>query len=65
MRTFFRHVVSKCYLGDWFVLHQISKNVNPYFMREFMKELSVDMKKKKKSSRAKSLATQTAAEEAV
>ena len=38
------YVVSKCYVGDWFVLYQISKNVNMYFFRVFIKELRKDMK---------------------
>lgn len=36
---------SKCYVGDWFVLYQISKNVNMYFYRVFIKELRRDMKR--------------------
>ena len=39
------YVTSKCFIGDWFVLYQISKNVNMYFFREFIKELRKDMKK--------------------
>ena len=31
--------MAKCYIGDWFVLFQISKNVNMYFFRAFMREL--------------------------
>ena len=39
-------------LGDWFVLYQLSKNCNPYFFREFIKELSRDLKAKPKKSRS-------------
>ena len=39
------YVNSKCYVGDWFVLYQISKNVNMYFYRVFIKELRRDMKR--------------------
>ena len=39
------YVTSKCFIGDWFVLYQISKNVNMYFFRVFIKELRKDMKK--------------------
>ncbi len=28
-----RFVLSRCYIGDWFVLFQLSKNVNMYFYR--------------------------------
>lgn len=38
-------VMGKCYLGDWFVLYQISKNVNMYFFRAFMKELKHEISK--------------------
>lgn len=37
--------MGKCYLGDWFVLYQISKNVNMYFFRAFMKELKHEISK--------------------
>ena len=45
-------VMANCYIGDWFVLYQISKNVNMYFFRAFMKELQYELKPKsgKKSS---------------
>ena len=44
--------MSKCYLGDWFVLYQLSKNVNFYFMRAFMKELRNELREKPKRSRS-------------
>jgi len=47
-----RYVLSKSYLGDWFVLYQLGRNVNHYFMREFMKELKKDMSAKPKRSRS-------------
>ena len=42
--------MSKCYIGDWFVLFQLSKNVNMYFFRAFVKELAKSLKLAKKSS---------------
>jgi hypothetical protein len=39
-----RFVLNQCYLGDWFVLLQLSKNVNHYFFREFVRELRNDLK---------------------
>ena len=45
-----KSVLAKCYLGDWFVLMQISKNTNMYFFRAFIKELKSQMIIKKKSS---------------
>ena len=41
-------VSSKCYLGDWFVLYQISKNANMYFFRAFIKELKLRLVPRKK-----------------
>ena len=38
-RDSIREIVSKCHLGDWFVLYQLSRNVNMYFFRSFIKEL--------------------------
>jgi len=38
-------VLSRCYVGDWFVLQQLSRNVNVYFYREFIKELKREMKR--------------------
>ena len=34
-----RRVLGHCYLGDWFVLYQLSKNSNSYFFRYFLKHL--------------------------
>ena len=34
-----RSVLSHCYLGDWFVLYQLSKNSNTYFFRYLLKQL--------------------------
>jgi len=36
-------VMAKCYIGDWFVLYQLSKNVNMYFFRAFMRELKHEL----------------------
>ena len=42
--------MSKCHVGDWFVLFQLSKNVNMYFFRAFVKELAKSLKLTKRSS---------------
>ena len=39
VRNSIKMILSKCQLGDWFVLYQLSKNVNMYFFRSFIKEL--------------------------
>jgi hypothetical protein len=33
VRKSLKFVLSRCYIGDWFVLYQLSKNVNTYFFR--------------------------------
>jgi len=52
LRKSVQFVLSKCFLGDWFVLAQIGKNVNTYFYRAFLKELSNELKEKPKRSRS-------------
>lgn len=42
--------MTKCYIGDWFVLFQLSKNVNMYFFRAFIKELKRSLTVMKKGS---------------
>ena len=32
-------MLDQCYLGDWFLLIQLSKNTNLYFYRAFIKQL--------------------------
>ena len=32
-----KNVLSHCYLGDWFVLYQLSKNSNSYFFRYLLR----------------------------
>ena len=51
------YVLSKAQLGDWFVLYQLSKNYNPYFYREFIKELAIELKQRPKKSKALSSKT--------
>jgi len=51
------YVLSKAQLGDWFVLYQLSKNCNPYFYREFVKELAIELKHRPKKSKALSSKT--------
>ena len=48
-------MVTKCYVGDWFVLCQLAKNCNPYFFREFVRELARELKTRpKKSAKSRS-----------
>ena len=46
------YVLAKGQLGDWFVLYQLSKNCNPYFFREFIRELAREMKDRPKKSKS-------------
>jgi len=45
-------VLAKGQIGDWFVLYQLSKNCNPYFFREFIRELARDLRTKPKKSQS-------------
>ena len=36
-----KSVLSHCYLGDWFVLYQLSKNSNSYFFRYLLKLMDI------------------------
>lgn len=38
-----RKVLESCYLGDWFLLYQLSKNANAYFFRYFLKHLEKNL----------------------
>ena len=39
LRSALRYVLDQCYLGDWFLLLQLSRNTNLYFYRAFIKQL--------------------------
>ncbi len=51
LRASLKYVLSKCYIGDWFVLLQLQRNVNLYFFRAFVKELRKELKGRPKISR--------------
>ena len=46
-------VMRRCQAGDWFVLNQLGKNVNPYFYREFVERLGEEMKRRGGKSNSK------------
>ena len=46
-----RHVLDQCYLGDWFLLVQLSKNTNLYFFRAFIKQLRKELQGRPKIRR--------------
>jgi len=47
------YVLAKAQVGDWFVLYQLSKNCNPYFFREFIRELAIELKLRPKKSKSR------------
>lgn len=51
VRKCLEYVLAKGYIGDWFVLYQLCKNCNPYFFRQFIKELAVELKSRPKLSK--------------
>ena len=51
-----RYVLGKCYIGDWFVLYQISENTNRYFFRSFIKELRTTLKRLDAAKQSKAAA---------
>merc|ERR1719295_2469791 len=53
VRKSIKAVMTRCYVGDWFVLNQLSKNVTPYFFRSFVKELRAEMRERPKRSHSK------------
>ena len=48
------YVLAKGQIGDWFVLYQLSKNCNPYFFREFIRELAMELSNRPKTSKYRS-----------
>jgi len=53
IRKCLQYVNNKCYIGDWFVLYQLAKNCNPYFYREFIRELARELKSRPKKSKSR------------
>jgi len=50
LKNHLQSILDQGQIGDWFVLYQLSKNSNYYFYREFIRELSKDLKQKPKQS---------------
>ena len=53
LRSSLRFVLEQCYLGDWFLLLQLSKNTNVYFFRAFIKQLRKELQGRPKIRRLK------------
>jgi len=54
IRRCLEYVLAKGQIGDWFVLYQLSKNCNPYFFREFIRELAMELSNRPKTSKYRS-----------
>jgi len=53
IRKCLEYILSKGQIGDWFVLYQLCKNCNPYFYREFIRELAIDLRHRPKRSKSR------------
>ena len=53
IRKSLEYVLAKSQIGDWFVLYQLCKNCNPYFYREFIRELAREIRHKPKKNKSK------------
>jgi len=54
IRKCLEYILSKGQVGDWFVLYQLCKNCNPYFFREFIRELAIELRHRPKRSKSRS-----------
>merc|ERR1712107_68815 len=54
IRKCLEYILSKGQIGDWFVLYQLCKNCNPYFFREFIRELAIELRHRQKRSKSRS-----------
>jgi len=52
IRKCLQYVLAKGQIGDWFVLYQLCKNCNPYFFREFIRELAIEIKNRPKKTKS-------------
>ena len=49
-----RHVLSVCYLGDWWVLYQLGRNSNTHFYRYLLRQLESSIAGHRGRSRGRS-----------
>merc|ERR1711974_111727 len=50
-----RRVLAHCYLADWFVLYQLSKNCNVYFFRYLLRHMDRTLNSQCKSKHGREL----------
>ena len=48
-REIVEDILEKCYIGDWFVLHLLSKNTNLHIYKRIVKNLAIVMRERKSS----------------
>ena len=44
------HIMDRCYVGDWFVLHLLSKNTNLHIYKRIIKALANVLRERKVSN---------------
>jgi len=49
-REVIEHIMDRCYVGDWFVLHLLSKNTNLYIYKRIIKALANVLRERKVSN---------------
>ena len=49
-REIVEDILEKCYIGDWFVLHLLSKNTNLHIYKRIVKCLGTVLRERKTSS---------------
>ena len=48
-REIIEDILDRCYIGDWFVLHLLSKNTNIHIYKRIVKNLAIVMRERKSS----------------
>ena len=46
-RDLINDLLSRCYVGDWFVLTLLAKNTNPYIYKRILKALAEEIKEQR------------------
>ena len=49
-REIIEDILDRCYIGDWFVLHLLSKNTNVHIYKRIVKSLAMVIRERKASS---------------
>ena len=49
-REIVENIMDRCYIGDWFVLHLLSKNTNIHIYKRIIKALAIVLRERKVSN---------------